>query len=348
MSYRLLINDIKSNNIKNVNILFGTERYLIDKALESLKSSIVTAFPELNYSLLDGAQVKADNLIVACETFPFACERKLVIVRDLPVFKAAKGEDAGESSISPDLNSYIQLISNVTDTTCLVFVFYGNIDKRKKIFTEIKKNGSIYEFNRVERDEFATWIKNVLNKANKKINPRELENFIHATGYLDKNSSKTLYDIENDIKKLISYTGKEANISVEHINAVMPRNIENDIFKLINACSERKVSESLRVYGDMLVEGESSLGVLAMISRQVKNIINVQELNSKRYDSKSIADKLKIHEFTVKLCTKYCQTISRSKLVNAFNKCLDAEMCIKSGKMAERLALEMLLVSLFE
>lgn len=349
MSYKLFLSDIKNNKLKNVILAYGTETYLLNKAWEKTKSTVVTAFPELNYTLLEGEHLKTDQLIASCETFPFACEKRLVVVRNLYHFKSgSKTTDNVQGSSSDQLEDLLSEIKSITDTTYLLFIYYGNLDKRKKIYTAIKKEGCIYEFSKVEKNEFGIWIKNVLGKDKKVMNPRELEYFIHRSGYLDKNNNKTLYDIENEIKKLISYAGSSEEVLQEHIDAVMPRNVEHDIFKLINACSEKKISQSLKVYNDLILEGESSLGILAMISRQIKNIIAISELEGKNLGSKDISIQLRVHEYTVKLCMKYSKQIQIKKLVKAFNRCLEAEMNIKSGKMVDRLAIELLLVDLFE
>jgi len=348
MSYRQLMNDIKNNCIKPVYLIFGSERYLIDKGLEALQDAVVTSFPELNYTMLEGEKLEADQLSTACETFPFGSEKRLVVVRDLWVLKG-KGEEGDEVSTSTkDTEPYIEIINNINDTTCLLLISYGSVDKRKKLVKELKKQEAVYEFGRVDRDDLAQWIKNVLSKNGKKISSRELEYFIRSVGYLDKNGSKTMYDVENEVNKLVGFMGKLKDVRMEHIEAVVPRNIENDIFKLINACSEKNVDSSLRVYGDLLMEGESSLGILAMLSKQVKNMIGVSQLYGEKYDPVSISQKLKLHEYTVKLCIKYSSSIKRQVLQNAFRKCLDTEFCIKSGKMGDRLAMEMLLVGLFE
>jgi DNA polymerase-3 subunit delta len=80
----------------------------------------------------------------------------------------------------------------------------------------------------------------------------------------------------------------------------------------------------------------------------MKNMIGVSQLYGERYDAGSIAAKLKLHEYTVKLCIKYSSSIKSQVLQTAFRKCLDTEFSIKSGRMGERLAMEMLLVGLFE
>jgi DNA polymerase-3 subunit delta len=349
------MNDIKSNSIKPVYLICGSETYLIDKGCEAMKNAVAASFPELNYTLLEGEKLEADELLAACETFPFGSEKRLVVVRDLWLLKSkgeSKDEDEGESEITgasgKDAQPFIDVVESISDTTCLLFVSYGSISKNKKLVNHLKKQGAVYEFGRIDRDELSQWIRKGLGVSGKKIGLRELDYFINCTGYLDKNGSKTLYDVGNEIKKLIGFMGDSTDVSMAHIEAVVPRNIENDIFKLINACSEKDVDRSLRLYGDMLLEGESSFGILALISKQIKNMIEVSELYGKRYDARSIAEKLKLHEYTVKLCIRYSSSIKRQVLQSAFKKCLDAEFSIKSGRMGERLAMEMLLVGLFE
>lgn len=347
MSYRQLMNDIKTNSIKPVYLIYGSETYLIDKGWETLRNAIVTSFPELNYTQLEGEKLDISELSAACETFPFGTEKRLVTVRDLVALKS-KGEAEEAANDRNDPKPFVDIIQNIGDTVCLLFVSYGNIDKRKKLVNELKKYGGVYEFERIDRDELAQWIKRELGKGGKSIGSRELDHFINSTGYLDKNGSKSLYDVENEVKKLISFTGKFSEVRMEHIEATVPRNLENDIFKLINACSEKNVDRSLRVYSDLLLEGESSLGILALLTKQIKNILGVSELYAKRYDGKAISEKLKIHEYTVKLCIKYSSMIKRQVLMSAFSKCIDTEYSIKSGRMGEKMAMELLLVTLFE
>lgn len=348
MSYRQIINDINSNSIKPVYLIYGSETYLIDKGWNALKNAVVPSFPELNYTLMEGGKLEADELSAACETFPFGSDKRLVAVRDLWMLKG-KGEGEEEALTSgKDAQPFIDIVKNISDTTCLLLVSYGSIDKRKKLVNELKKQGAAYEFNRVDWEDLAQWIRNVLGKSGKNIGSRELDHFIKSIGYIDKNGSKTLYDVENEIKKLAGFMGNSTDVHMEHINAVVPRNIEKDIFKLINACSEKDVDRSLRIYGDLLLEGESSLGILALLSRQIKNMLGVYELHGKKYDIRSISEKLKLHEYTVKLCIKYSSSIKTQVLQSAFRKCLDTEYNIKFGRMGERLAMEMLLVGLFE
>lgn len=365
MSYKNFANQIKSGEIKNVYLIYGQESYLLDKAKELLQENVVTAFPELNYVALDGDVLTVEQLQNACETFPFGCEKKLVAVRHPGFLKRANNkkdeEDEEEQADSendqkqeeaPKKDSseqkrYMELMSELPESCCLLLLYYGELGKSKKLFDSIKKNGEVFEFTRVERDDLVKWAKNSFGKHGKKMGLKELDYFINMSGYLDKNSDKNLYDLENEINKISAYTGNSDTVTIEHIEALMPKNLENDIFKLINSCADKKVADSLSILHDLLVQGEEIFAVLAMITKQVRTMIAVVELNQKGMDAKGAAAKLKVHEFYAKNCLNYGRKIGMKGLVNALNNSVEVENSVKTGKMDKRLALEMLMMNMF-
>ncbi|MDO7204120.1 hypothetical protein Q5M85_08170 [Paraclostridium bifermentans] len=58
--------------------------------------------------------------------------------------------------------------------------------------------------------------------------------FIEQEGYGDKNSEKTLSDLENEINKIASFVGKGNNVTKAIIDKLSQKKVENDIFKLID------------------------------------------------------------------------------------------------------------------
>ncbi len=357
MSYRAFVNEIKSGEIKKIYLLHGQESYLLDRARELLKEQVVTAFPELNYNQMDGENVTLEQLQNSCETFPFGSEKKLVVVRQPAFLKksANKKEDQedGESEDSTkkdsgELKRYLEFFKELPDSCCLLLLHYGEIGKSKKITDAVSKDGAVYEFKKAEREELTRWIKNSFGRFHKKAGLKEIEFFIVMSGYLDKNTDKNLYDLENEIDKIAAFSGEQEEITQEHITAVMPKNLESDIFKLINNSAEKKVSESLSILSDFLMQGEEIFGILAMITKQIRTMIAVLELNSKGLDAKGAASRLKVHEFYAKNCLNHGRKIGMKNLIQGINNCVSTEMSVKSGKMDKRLAMEMLIINMFE
>lgn len=361
MSYKAFANDIKGENIKKVYLLYGQESYLLDKAKELLKEKVVTSFPELNYHALDGEALTVEQLQNACETFPFGSEKKLVVVRQPAFLKKAskKGEEGQEGDEgteqeasaqkdSGELKGYLELLKELPESCCLLLLYYGDLGKSKKVNDAITKEGAVFEFKKAEKEDLTKWIKNSFSKHDKKIGFKEMDYFIVLSGYLDKNSEKNLYDLENEIHKIAAFAGEVEDITIEHIHSVMPKSLENDIFKLINSSADKKIAESLSVLHDLLMQGEEIFAVLAMITKQIRTMTSVLELNQKGLDPKAAAARLKVHEFYAKNCLNYGRKIGMKGLIKGLNNCVNAEMNVKSGKMDKRLAIEMLIINMFE
>lgn len=358
MSYRAFSNELKTE-IKNVYLLYGQESYLLDNAKELLKKKVVTAFPELNYNTLDGEALTVEQLQNACDTFPFGSEKKLVVVRQ-PAFLVKankKGEEEEDNDLelesktakdSGELKGYLELLKELPDTCCLLLLYYGNLGKAKKVKDAVTKDGSEFEFKRIDKDDLSKWVINSFSRFNKKIGFKEMDYFIVLSGYLDKNSEKNLYNLENEINKISAFAGRKEDITIEHIDAVMPKSLENDIFKLINSSADKRVSESLSVLSDLLMQGEEVFAILAMITKQIRTMTAVVELNQKGLDAKAAASKLKVHEFYAKNCLNHGKKIGMQGLIKGLSNCVSTESNVKSGKMDKRLAIEILIINMFQ
>lgn len=349
--YRSFINGLKSGDVSCVYLLCGSERYLLDKAVEELKLFLLKGLPEINLSVFEDDHIDTKALINACSTLPFGGDKRLVLVKDFPglISKSKKeSEEPPEEKKGTAKTGDFDFIFELPDTTCLVFINYGDVDKRKKLFKNINQTGKIYQFDKISKSDLSQWIKGHFNRAGKEIKPLDLEDFAANTGYLDKNSDANLYHVQNEINKVLAYVGNDKTISREHLEKLFARNLENDIFKLIDACWEKNISKSLKTYNDMLLSGELSFSILSMISKGIKNLIRIKDLKNRGLDARSISEKTKIHEYTVKLYMKHIDKMNFNVLERAFRRCLDCEKDIKTGKINERLSFEMLFASLFD
>lgn len=348
--YRSFIKEIKSGKIKKAYLLYGSERYLLDRGLEELKYKVVTGFEEMNYMVFEGKNIDLSDVLNACETLPFGSDKKLVVVKDFQGLKSKSKKDEAEDiddsnySAKPDNISFLE---NLSDDVCLLFINYDGVDKRKKLYKEIKKNGSIFEFEKIDKRDLRQWIENFFKKEGKIINSREIEYFMQNTGYTDKSNNLNMYHVYNEMEKILSYMGEENTVKMEYLEILMHEPLENNVFKLIDACWEGNVSNSLKMYNELLLEGESSYSVIALISWGIKNLIKIKELKEEGMNAKEISYKVKMKEFAVSRYLNYCNKIDYEKLRKALERCLICETSIKTGRQEEKLALEMLLTSLF-
>ncbi|MEW9123351.1 MAG: DNA polymerase III subunit delta, partial [Thermotaleaceae bacterium] len=243
MNYKEVLTAIKNENLSNLYLFWGTEHYLIENTVHHIKEKLIEpAFQDLNYQHIDGRETRVEDIINASETLPFMDSVRLIVIKELECFSGKKKNISEEEE-----GRLIAYLSQIPKSTHLIFVYTDAIDKRKKIIKEIGKTGHIIEFNKLTEKDAYSWVNKAFQKQKKKVKMEEIKIFLDNSGYLDRNSDKTLKDLENEIIKLINYVGEREMISKEDIQLLASRTIENDIFMLVESIGEKNGEKALRI-----------------------------------------------------------------------------------------------------
>ncbi len=344
MGYNDILMDIDKNDLKNVYLLFGSEMYLKDKILVEIREKYLDkAFETLNYVNIDGRNASHDDIINACETLPFMSEKKIVVVEELPLFKSNNKEN---SSNKEDILS--EYIDNISQSTCLIFILKEEkVDNRKKIIKNIKKFGRVVELEKLKNEELDRWVIDEFKKHKKKINRNQVSYFLAGVSYLDRNSDKTLYDLENEINKVANYLGDREEVTRSDIDYTKPKNLENDIFKLIDYISQKNTSMAIEMFNEMILSGEATQLIMHMIIRQMRLLLTSKLLNEKGYSIKIIGQKINVyHNFIIQKLLTQGRGFKEEELIVGLKKCRDTDRDIKTGKIDGKLGMEMLIVEL--
>jgi DNA polymerase-3 subunit delta len=83
--------------------------------------------------------------------------------------------------------------------------------------------------------------------------------------------------------------------------------------------------------------------ILFLISRQFNQILQVKELQAKGMDRNTIASKLKLQPFVVGRILPQARQFTREQLLSYVELCVDAEEAVKTGRLQDRLAVELLI-----
>lgn len=335
MDYKDIIKNINENKLEKLYLFYGKEYYLIDNALKSLKSSVNESMMDFNLDIIDGRETDIASLISSIETLPFMDERKVIIVKDFELLKGKK-----KNFSDSDEKYLVEYLDNIPDTTVLAFLVYGDIDKRKSLVKKINKVGILENCDKLSDIDLFKWVKKTFEGYDVTIENPQIMYFIEQIGYKDKSSEKTLSDLKNDINKISSFIGKGNTVDKESIDKLVEKKIENDIFKLIDNIGAKNSSSAMKILTDMIDEGESVLGIFAMISRQFKLIIQARSLQHEKMSSKSIAEKLKIHPFVAGKALKQTGNFTDGEIVEIMNYLLDSDYKIKNGLIRDTLAVE--------
>ncbi len=337
MEYNKIFQDIKKGNIKNLYLFFGQEQYLCEELIRTLKNVLINSiFKDLNAQFLEGDNGTIENIENACETLPFMDEKRLIIVKDNPLFQG--GDATGKR-----VDHLTEYLSKIPTTCCLVF-WQKDIDRRKRIFQRLSRIGVVFECKKFRAPELEKWLYTRLNKKGKRIDEKALRYFVENSEYLSYNSTKNLFDIENELNKILDYVGEREVINKEDIEANLPRMLENDIFKLVDAIGKKDRITALKLANDLILQGENEIGILAMIARQFRILLQCKVLMEQGHSTNSIAGRIKERPFVVQKGIYQSRYFDHHSLREALYSVLETDRKMKTGKIDKRFALEMLIL----
>ncbi len=313
--------DIKNHSFKPVYLLYGEEAFLKNSYKNRLKEAI-SGDDTMNYNHFEGKGLDVNELISLADTMPFFAEKRLILVEDSGFFKSAADEMAA-------------YLPQMPDTTCLIFV-ESEVDKRNKMFKRVKELGYAAEMTRQDSAQLGRWAGAILAKEGKKITGRTMELFLNMVG-------DDMENIKMELDKLISYTLGRDIITDEDVEAICTVRVTNKIFEMVTCIVNRQTRKAMDLYEDLLTLKEPPMRIMFLIARQFNQILQVKELMAKGMEKSAIASRLKLPPFVVGKMMPQAKSFSREQILAYVNECVDAEEAVKTGRLADRMAVELLL-----
>lgn len=314
--------DIKDRIFKKAYLLYGEESFLKRSYKNRLKEAI-TGGDTMNFNYFEGKGIDVAELISLADTMPFFAEKRLILIEDSGFFKSAAAED---------LVSYLP---DMPDTTCMVFA-ESEVDKRNRLYKKVKEIGSCVEMTRQNASQLASWAGTILARAGKKITRNTMDIFLSMAG-------DDMENIKMELDKLISYTGEREVVTEEDLKAVCSVRVSSRVFEMVSYIVNGKTRQAMDLYEDLLTLKEPPMRILFLIARQFNQILQVKELMEQGKGKNEIASSLKLQPFVVGKAIPQARAFSRSQLLSYVTLCVDMEEAVKTGKLQDRMAVELLI-----
>lgn len=339
MNYNEFLKDIKNNELRTCYLLTGSEVYLKDRGLETLKKAYIQeSLEELNYIIIEGKELNFKDIFNACETLPFMAEKKIVLIKDIVEVMESDPKELDEK-----LGSYIESLG---DYVCLLIIDkFNNFKKTTKLYKAIKKQGGVVEFSKLRGKDLNLWVEKEFKGYGKSISYSNISYFIQQSAYGDYNSTKNLYDLQNEILKVVNYAG-EGDITKGHIEDAMIRTLDNNIFNLLDSINRKDRDSALGILNDLYLSNEPIQRILFMIIRQIRLLLGYKLYKERGDDGGSIQKKLQIKDYEFKKISSEANKFHRDNLIGALEHILDLDIKQKTSSNDEKLALEMLIIQL--
>lgn len=315
--------DLKNKSFKRVYLLCGEETYLKTTYKNRLKEALLPEGDTMNLSVYEGKGIDVGEIIAQAETMPFFADHRMILIENSGFFKNA----------SPQLAEYIP---KIPQETCMVFV-EDEVDKRGRLYKAVNAVGRAVEMKRQNEKTLMNWVLRAMNREKKKITSATMELFLTRTG-------NDMEYISQELEKLLCYCMGREVITSEDVEAVCTVRTENKIFDMINAISEKRQKRALDLYYDLLALKEPPMRILFLITRQFNLLMQVKQMLMQGFDQNTIAEKLKIQSFIVRNCARQARSFTAESLEAAVKDCISTEEAVKTGRMNDRMGVELLIV----
>lgn len=311
-------------------LFYGIEDYLIQKEIDSIKQK--NNIEEISISRYDLINTNIEKIIEDCEMNSMFTDKKVIIVNNSYIFtgQSKKGQ------IEQNLEALEKYINNPNIDTLLIFISDSEkLDERKKIVKLIKQKGIVKEFNTTTN--INSIVKSFFNDY--KISDSSITKLINRVG-------NNLPLLEEEAEKLKLYKDDIKEINDEDILKITNKNVDLDIFKLIDNIIMKNKKVAIETYNEMIKYGEEPIKILIMIASQIRLMYQTKLLYKKGYTEKDSASLLGIHPYRVKLATEKGRKYTESDLLMYLDNLADLDSKIKQSNVDKKMAIELFILKI--
>lgn len=313
-----------------VYIFYGINDFIIKKEIEKIKQN--EKIDSVSFERYDLENSDLSEIIIHADEINLFGNKKMILVDNSYIFTGTTNKKLPEQNISI-LENYL---NHPNPDTILIFVILKDkLDERKKIVKIAKDKGYLKEYNKVDDKE-----KIVLNMLKPyQIEKKDLLFFLERVG-------DNLSILEQEVNKIKLYKDNDFIITREDIINLTSKNIDTDIFNLIENIITSNKKAAIESYHEMLKLGEEPIMILIMLANQFRMIYQVKQLYKKGYSEKDISKELKVHWYPVRKALSKMQSFDEKKLLHYLYQLSNLDIQIKTGKLEKELALELFILKI--
>ena len=324
-------------------ILHGRDGFSLNQAVGKIKADL--GDPETvaaNTVSLEGRHLTLGELRNKCDTAPFLCSHRLVIVGGLlGRFDAKQGKSRSRKGKSgngltewEDFDSYI---GQMPETTVLILVD-EDMKGDNPMLKRISRLAEVRAFPLLRGRDLKAWIRKRVREEGGDITPE-------AVNLLAELIGGDLWAMEGEIQKLLLYSQKR-RISEDDVKQLVSCVQEANIFALVDAVAEGRTELAQRLLHRLYDEGMPPTYVLTMITRQFRLIAQAGDL-VRGLSRLQIQDRLGLKSsYALDKALSQAKLYDSERVKRAYGKLLETDLAIKTGQYTDKLALELLVTEL--
>ncbi len=265
---------IKAGDPARLYVFYGEESYLRQHYLAQLKQCLVPpGLESFNYESLEARGLTPERLQDAVEGLPAFAPRKMVVVKDVDIYKPGE-------ALKPVVE---MLLDNLPESVCLVFVYDTvsfKADARTKIHALITKAGQLVEFSPQQAHDLIPWITRHFAAQGRQIDRGLCEYLIFQCGDL-------MTGLKSEIDKVAAYA-KQDRVTREDIDAVVTPILDAVVYQMTDAIAARDWAKAMEVLMELRQMREEPVVLLAALGRSLRGLYVARLAHTAHRDARAV------------------------------------------------------------
>jgi len=320
-----------------VHVFYGPDTFSLREALDALRRQLDSdGSLWANTVVLDGARLRPQELLEACQAAPFLGQHRLVVVRGL--LGRFQGEGRRRAQALGPWQSLADALAQMPPSTHLVLVEEGPLEASNPLLSLLRPHAQVREFPPVTGDDLTRWLARRCRALGLRLSDRAAKLLLQLLG-------NDLWALASELEKLAAYADGQMVREADVRLLVTPAR-EASVFDLTAAVAEGRPRDALRLLRGLLSQGEEPLGLLALLHRQYRRLLLARWLSERGAGEGEAARELGVPPWAARRTLVQARRLPLPRLRAAYRRLLETDAAIKRGRLTPEVALEALVYDL--
>ena len=308
--------------LKSLYFVVGQESFFISEIKKILIKNVHSGnnASDFNHDEVSAKEIPIGDLLTLFETLPFISEKRLIFCD-----KAEKFQDEDWEKLYPALSQPVE--------STIFVCFFDKKDGRKKHFKKLKEKAIELSVESLRSWEVEPWLDFISKKEGLEFSQDSKTLFSHLVG-------TNLMEIQLELKKLKQYMGKNKRALEQDIIACTSRLKTDSVFELTDAIGKKDIVQALNSLAHLLEQNQNEIGALAMVSRHIRILSNLQDGEKQNLSKSQLAHKAGISPYFLKNYLNQTKLWSKQQIYQTMEALFEADKALKSSPLSSHIWLE--------
>jgi DNA polymerase-3 subunit delta len=248
----------------DVYLIYGDDEFLVEEGLVKVLAAIRSkGYEDLTVETIDCKEQGTSEVMAEIASPTLFSTNKATVLRRFQL--------TGRDKLAKELER--RTAAGLAPGQFIILM-PDKVDKRLKIVREIGKKHGVLELNTLDHEGLVDWIVARFRGEGKSASADVAESLLDLKGEEDP-KGQVMRALDSEIEKLVVYSGDAGEVTQDDVDAVVGRSRTERVFELVERVLLREVGKALDTLNDLLEGGESAIGIVLRLSREIRSLIQI-------------------------------------------------------------------------